>query len=321
MDDKDDKAIADFLMGDEITGFYFLTRADLKSRRDKQGNYLAVDLSDASGQILGHVWDDADTIANEVSAGDVVKIQGSVQSYQGRKQIAISKMRKAYKTDNVDMSRLVASVGRKADNLWREFTKFATSLVNPFLRSLLRKFTEDEEFRVGFCKSPGSKDYHHSYIGGLLEHTVSVTKICEKASSIYSDVDGELLIAAALLHDIGKTRAYQQGPTFDYTDAGRLLGSTAIGIEMLQKKILEIAAFPADLAMRVQHIILSCEEHDKHTSAVAPMTAEAILLHLADQLDCMQNLFARVKKREHKDDEKWSHYIKSLDRYFYFGKK
>ncbi|MFQ5630846.1 MAG: 3'-5' exoribonuclease YhaM family protein [bacterium] len=315
------KAIVDFLMGDEIIGFYYLTRADLKSRRDKQGHYLAVDLSDASGQIPGHVWEDADTVANEVTTGDVVKVRGSVQSYQGRKQIAISRMRKVNEADNVDMSRLVASVGRKADNLWREYTKLATSVVNPFLRSLLRKFTEDEEFRVNFCKSPGSKGHHHSYLGGLLEHTVSVAKICERISGLYSDTDSDLLLAVALLYDIGKIETYEQGPTFDYTDKGRLLGSTAIGIEMLQKKIQEISAFPGDLAMQVQHIILSHKEHDENTPAVVPMTAEAIILHFADQLDCVQNLFVRSKKRDHKDDVEWSQYIKSLGRHFYFGKK
>jgi 3'-5' exoribonuclease len=309
----EEKAIADFLMGDEITGFYYITRADLKSRRDKQGNYLAVDLSDATGQIPGHVWENADAVAKEISAGDVAKVQGNVHSYQGKKQMTISRMRKASESDDVEMSRLVASVGRKVDTLWREYVNFANSVVNPFLRSLLRKFIEDEDFRINVCKSPGSKDFHHQYLGGLLEHTINVTKLCEKTSTVYTDIDVDLLLTAALLHDVGKIKSFQQGPTFEFTEEGRMLGPKIITIQMIVKKMQEIAAFPEDLAMKLQHIILRTVENNRKSNPAAPMMSEAIILYSADRLDCMQNILLRAKKREHKGEVNWEQYLKIIE--------
>lgn len=311
------KSIADFLMGDEITGFYYVTRADLKSRRDKQGNYLAIDLSDATGQILGHVWENAEAVAKEINAGDVAKVQGNVHSYQSKKQINISGIRKVTESDDVDMSRLIASVGRKADALWREYVKFATSVVNPFLRSLLRKFTEDEDFRINFCKSPGSKDFHHQYLGGLLEHTINVTKLCEKTSSVYTDIDVDLLITAALLHDVGKIKSFQQGPTFELTDDGRMLGPKIITIQMILKKMQEIAAFPEDFAMKLQHILLSTDEDNRKSNPAASLMTEAIILHSSDRLDCLQNIFSRIQKRESKGEMNWEKYTKTIEQYFY----
>lgn len=313
------KPIVEFLMGDEITGFYYLNRADLKSRRDKQGTFLALDLSDASGHIAAHVWEDADTVAKSIRAGDVVKLQGNVQSFQGRKQLVIQRIRPVNTQDEVDMSRIIASIGKKVDQLWREYARLATSVVNPFLRSLLRKFTEDEDFREKFCQAPANRNAHHSYLGGLLEHSVAVCKLCEKMSGVYEEIDADLLITAALLHDVGKVHAFQTGPSFDLTDSGKLLGSTVIGLQILQQRIADIPAFPAELTLKLQHLLLSPQPAKKESPVVEAMTAEAIILHHADQLDCVQNLFQRARKRDKKAGELWSHVIKSLDRQFYLG--
>ncbi|RMD98094.1 MAG: HD domain-containing protein [Calditrichaeota bacterium] len=317
----DSKPIADFHMGDEVTGFYVLRRADLKSRRDNQGHYLAIDLSDATGHISANVWENADKLAQELTLGEVVKIQGVVQSYQGQKRVSIKKIRKARPDDSIDMSLLVPAVEGEVSKLWREYTELASSLVNPFLKSLLRKFTEDEAFRTSFCEAPGGKMWHHGYLGGLLEHTIGVTKICEKLSSLYPEIDKDLLIAAALLHDIGKIKSYQHGPTFEYTDEGRLLGHIVIGNQMVVDKIREIPAFPAELSKRLQHLILSHQGKLEQASPVVPMTAEAFLLYYADEIDSKLNAFYRIKKREHKEETRWSSFIRLLGQFFYFGDK
>ncbi len=315
------KPIADFHMGDEVTGFYVLRRADLKSRRDNQGYYLAVDISDATGHIAGNVWENAERLAKELSPGDIVKIQGQVQSYQGQKRISIQRMRKAREADAVDMSLLVPAVDEEIPQLWNEFLRLASEVVNPFLKSLLRKFTENETFRKSFCDAPGGKMWHHGYRGGLLEHTVGVARICEKLASLYSEIDRDLLLTAALLHDIGKIESYQHGPTFDYTDEGRLLGHIVIGNQMVLDRIREISTFPEELSKRLQHLILSHQGRLEQASPVVPMMAEAFLLYYADEIDSKLNAFYRIKKREHKDDTRWSSYVRLLDQFFYFGDK
>ncbi len=315
------KPIADFHMGDEVTGYYILRRADLKARRDNQGYYLAVDLSDASGHISGNVWENAEKLSQEVASGDVVKIKGQVQSYQGRKRISIQKMRKADETDDVDMRLLVPAAETDTKRLWEELLQLADTVVNPFLKSLLRKFTEDEEFRASFCEAPGGKMWHHGYLGGLLEHTVAVTRICDRIAGIYPELDRDLLIAAAILHDVGKIASYQHGPTFEYTDHGRLLGHIVIGNQMVVDRIREIAAFPEELSKRLQHLILSHQGKLEQASPVVPMTAEAFVLYYADEIDSKLNAFYRIKRREHKDDARWSSFVRLLNQYFYFGDK
>ncbi len=315
------KPIADFHMGDEVIGFYVLRRADLKARRDNQGYYLAVDISDATGHIAGNVWDNAEKVAQELAPGDVVKIKGQVQSYQGQKRISIQKIRKADETDEVDMALLVPAVEGEVDKLWKEYSELAASVVNPFLKSLLRKFVENETFREAFCESPGGKMWHHGYLGGLLEHTVGVARVCDRLAGLYPEIDRDLLITAALLHDIGKMRSYRHGPTFDYTDEGRLLGHVVIGNQMVLDKIREIPAFPEELSKRLQHLILSHQGKLEQASPVVPMTAEAFLLYYADEIDSKLNAFYRIKKREHKDDARWSSFVRLLGQYFYFGDK
>ncbi len=313
------KPIADFHIGDEITGFYVLRRADLKSRRDNKGHYLAVDISDATGHISGNVWEHADRIANTVQAGDVVKIRAQVQSYQGNKQLSIQRLRKADERDDIDMKYLVPTVKEDIQALWKEYTGLAGSLVNPFLRSLLRKFIDDPEFEADFCETPGGKMWHHGYRGGLLEHTVGVTKICKALAPLYPEVDRDLLIAAALLHDIGKIRSYSHGPTFDYTDEGRLLGHIVIGNQMVLERIADISAFPEELSTSLQHLILSHQGKLEQASPVVPMTAEGFILYYADEIDSKLNAYYRIKYREHKDDVRWSSYVRLLNQFFYFG--
>lgn len=316
----DTKPIGEFLMGDEITGFYYLARADLKSRRDRQGHYLAVDLSDASGEIIGHVWENAEQLAKEIAAGDVVKIQGSVQSFQGRKQLSIAKIRKTKPADDVDMSLLVAAVDDGEEKLWREYTRLAGTVVNPFLRSLLRKFVEDENFRQAFARSPGGASGQQSYLGGLIKHTLSVTKICENIAGLYADIDRDLLVSAALVHAVGKAQSFTQGPRVEMTDAGRLIGPVVLSWQMVQAKLREIPAFPAEIALRLQHLLLAqrgrIEGHQP-----APQTPEAYVLSHAIRLDTIIDTYARAKTREHRDNVKWSQPIRFLDQQFYFGEK
>lgn len=317
----DTKPIADFLMGDEITGFFYLSRIDLKSRRDRQGQYVSLDLADASGQILGHVWDHADAVARELTAGDIVKVKGSVQSYQGRKQLSISRIRKATADDEIDMENLIPSVGEKAETLWREYSRLAGDVVNPFLRSLLRKFIDDETFRIAFCKAPASSGTHHCYIGGLLEHSVSVARDCERLSQQHTGVDRDLVLAAALLHDIGKSRAYETGPRFEFTEEGRLLGSAALGVQLLLQKCQEIAAFPPELVARLQHLMMCVYDAEVGTENMPPKTAEALLLYHVDRLDSLLNLYFHMKKRVQRDQAKWNPQVPRVEYQFYFGEK
>lgn len=163
--------------------------------------------------------------------------------------------------------------------------------------------------------------WHHGYRGGLLEHTIGVAKICEKLCPLYKEIDQDTLLAAALLHDIGKIKTYEHGPTFEYTDEGRLLGHIVMGNQIIVDKIKKIPAFPDELSNKLQHLVLSHQGKLEQASPVVPMTAEAFILYYADEIDSKLNAFYRIKHREHKDGAKWSSYVRLLGQFFYFGEK
>ncbi len=317
------KPIMDLVLGEHFTGFFVVRRKEIKKKKNGDP-YLTLDLADASGHLDAVWWEFqpdlfGKTEADSVEVGDVVKVAGHVEEYQGVRQIRVEKIRRVKPEDQVDLAKLIPVVEGDRQVLWQNFRKMIDSVVNPYLLSLLRRVFDDETFAKKFIDAPGGKLWHHNYLGGLMEHTLNIATICDRVAKIYPAVDRDLLVAAALVHDIGKVDSYTIGPNFDFTDAGRLLGHIVIGSQMVAAKISEFPEFPGELAMKLQHLILSHQGKLEQASPVEPMTREGFILYYADEIDSKLNAIERINKDERPRGAKWSKFVNLLGRYLYLG--
>jgi 3'-5' exoribonuclease len=312
------KQIDELLLGETFTSFFILQRKDI--RRTHSGvPYLAMDFGDATGQIEARLWDEAEKTAGAIEVGQVVKVQGTVEEYKEKKQIKVEKIRAATEQDEYVLDKLIPSTDADREQLWQQFEKMVHSVAHPFLLSLLRKFFDDPEFVKSFSSAPAAKQWHHGYLGGLLEHTLGVATICDRLAKLYPAVDRDLLVTAALLHDVGKVDSYLHGPSFEYTDAGRLMGHIVLGSQMIAEKIRSFPQFPEELALRLQHLILSHQGMLEQASPVLPMMREAFVLYYADEIDSKLNAFEQIYRQE--KGARWSKFVNLLGRYFYLGEK
>ncbi len=314
-----DKLIKDLKAGDQIISFFVIRKKEIKTRRESNETYLSIELGDATGRINGTLWDRVQEIFNLVELGDIVKVKGKVIHFRDRLHLTIEKIRKAEAHDEVDLRQLVPVVEKDRNQMLAYMDDLIRSVSNPYLNQLLTDIFHDEQIREAFYNAPGGKLWHHNYIGGLLEHTLSVTDIALRVGELYPGINRDLLLTAGLLHDIGKISSYTYQTLIDFTDEGRLLGHIVIGANLVQEKIKGIPGFPKSLANELLHLILSHQGKLEQASPVVPMTLEAIILYYADELDSKANAFLRIAKKEKRPGTKWSSYINLLNRYLYFG--
>ena len=310
------KTLKDWLLGEHVTTFAVLQRKERKQKKNGEP-FLAMEVSDVSARVTAVMWENVDSAVAEV--GQIIKVAGTLEEYQGQRQLKIDKIRAAREDDQVDLATLIPATPKDRGMLWQQYQNFINSLAQPHLLSLLRRIFAEEDFVKAFCDTPGGKKWHHAYLGGLLEHTVNIATICDRLAKIYPQVDRDVLMAAALLHDIGKVDSYTRGPSFEYTDAGRLLGHIVIGAQLVAEKIRQFPEFPATLALRLQHLILSHQGTLENASPVVPMTPEGFLLYYADEIDSKMNAILRISEKEGGEGKRWSEYVNLLGRYLYLG--
>jgi 3'-5' exoribonuclease len=200
-----------------------------------------------------------------------------------------------------------------------QLDELVESIKNNYLAQLLNNIFQDQQVRKDFITAPAGKLWHHNYIGGLLQHSLAVALTCDAVQARYQYIDRDLLITAALLHDIGKIRELQTNGFIDYSDEGRLTGHIVLGAHIVKKKIAEITDFPANLAVKLEHLILSHQGKLEHGSPVLPMMIEAIMLYYADELDSKANAFERIIAKEKGNKSNWSGYINLIERFVYVG--
>jgi len=269
------------LTGKELTGFYLVMEKEL--REGKAGYYLRLKLQDRSGSISANIWTNAEKEAENFDEGDIIKIKGSVVSYKGQTQLTIQKVRYADHSE-YHIEDFLSRSKKDPDFLSQELFRFIDSVENQYLKQLLKSIFEDKDFFSQFYLSPAAKSWHHNFIHGLLEHTVSVAQLCDFLCVQYP-VNRDLLITGALLHDSSKVIEYNNKPNIDFTDLGRLVGHLSLADEMVCKKAGLINLFPSDLLMHVRHLILAHHGEYEKASVRLPQTLEALVLHLADNLD------------------------------------
>ena len=280
------------LENQSMTGFFAVAAKQVRSKKDGT-TYFALTLADSTGQIESRMWETAE--AGEFAAGDIVKLRGQVCRYQEKLQINVERIRKA-NAGEFDLGDFVPKTEHNVEELWAELNGYVESFTDAPLKALLRSFLDDAEIASALKEAPAAKSMHHAWIGGLLEHVVSLLGICDLAAKHYA-VHRDLLLTGVVLHDIGKLQELRWGTSFDYTLEGQLLGHITIGLGMIERKMDALPDFPPSLRVLVSHLVLSHHGRYEFGSPKLPMIPEAVLLHYLDDMDAkmqtIQNEFAR----------------------------
>ena len=303
-------------VGDKVERIMVVAK---KVRRDfTGGKFLLFQFSDMEGILKGVLWEPTDDIDRGVKADDVVRVSGEIQEYQGSMQLRISSIEKVSEGE-YDPSLFLPASNRPVDELYDGLLKIIAGVNDENLRGLLQAIFEDEGFKKSFVRAPAAKGWHHSYIGGLVEHTYDMAQFALKAGEIYPDVDNDLLLAGVLLHDIGKIEELSVTNHIDYSDSGRLLGHITLGVEFLDEYFRGIEGFPRELGVKLKHMIVSHHGLLENGSPIVPMTVEALLLHYIDNLDAQVRGVNQVLEKSTGRSGSWTEYVRLLDRYIYRG--
>ncbi|HVW77075.1 MAG TPA: HD domain-containing protein [Alloacidobacterium sp.] len=310
-----DLFIADFgkFENQVVTGFFSVATKQVRTRRDG-APYFALTLCDCTGQIECRMWEIDE--AQEFAAGEVVKVRGQISRYQDKLQLTLEKIRRA-EANEYDLGDFVPKTSRDVEELWAELNGYVASFNNAHLQGLLRAFLDDPEIAAALKSAPAAKSMHHAWIGGLLEHIVSLLGIADLATRHYTDVNRDLLLTGVVLHDIGKLQELRWGTSFDYSLEGQLIGHISIGVGMVEKKLAGLPDFPDNLRLLVQHMILSHHGKYEFGSPKLPMTPEALVLHYLDDMDAkiqtMRSEFARAAAQGRAPGQV-TEWVRSMDR-------
>lgn len=257
--------------------------ASLDQTTDRNGSpYLKMTLRDKTGDIEGRYWHVPEGVAERIRPGFGVLVSGQVTEYKGLIQIGVNDIRPGELDDPEDF---LPVARRPREEMIEELQKLVNSIKNPYLKALFKEVFGDSEFQQQFFVAAAAKTYHHACVGGLLEHSLDVTRLVLTEARRYPEIDRDLAATVALLHDIGKVESYSFGGDFEMTDPGKLLGHIYIGAVRLERAIDRIEGFPAELKLRILHAILAHHGDLDKGSPVTPRTPEAIALHYADNLD------------------------------------
>lgn len=288
------KYIESFREGEGINDIY-LVRSK-KSDITKTGKpYDKLVLSDRTGSVDAMIWDPNSAGIDDFDALDYVCVNAVVNNYQGANQLNIKRVRKCSEGE-YDPSDYLPVSEKNIDEMWASLTAYIDGIGNRYLKQLLDAFFGDAEFAAKFKKSSAAKAVHHGFVGGLLEHTLSVTNMCDYYSKAYPMLNRDLLLTAAMLHDIGKTRELSDFPQNDYTDEGQLLGHIVIGAHMAMEKMDAIEGFPQKLYSEVTHCILAHHGEYEFGSPKKPAIMEAVALHFADNTDAKMETMKEIFK-------------------------
>ena len=304
--------------GDRLDDFFVVKTARLAETRAGKP-YLILEVVDRSGEIGGPIWDQVEELQGVCQVGQFVHLSGQVSSYQNKLQLKIDAAR-AVDRNEVDLADFVLVCDQDREALARDLQALVTSVKNPFLKKLLQVFFKKDPLWQRFQDAPAAKGIHHAYLGGLLEHSLSVARIADSLATHYSGVDRSLLLAGALLHDIGKVEELvMEVAVIDYTPQGRLKGHLVMGSEMVAEAAAHIKDFPPELLTQLQHLILSHHGRQEFGSPTVPMTVEAFLLSFVDDLDAKMNLMEQLRKKMKVPGLQWTEYQRPLERYLYLG--
>ncbi len=301
-----------------ITSIFIVRDKEIRQQKNNNQDYLRLTLGDRSGSVAALSFQDSDKNWHTFSQGDYVLIRGVVKEYAGRPQIKLTRVQ-VLPEDGVDSRDFLPSSGRDADEMYEELLGWVRGVTDPQIKHLLETIFGDEEIASRFRMAPAAKTMHHAYIGGLLSHTLSVIGLCHRVAGHYGPpaVNRDLLLAGAMLHDLGKAWELDWHRGFDYTDSGRLLGHIVEESFLVDRYIREIDGFPEELRMQLLHIVLSHHGTYEFGSPRRPKTVEALILHYVDDLDSKCQAMQDLIEAEAGQKGNWTSFNRNLGRYLY----
>jgi 3'-5' exoribonuclease len=290
--------LANFDEGKLFDGFFLVLAKQHRTTKTNKP-YLNLILGDKTGQLEGRVWELGDPrIAKDFDRGDIVKARGSASRFDDRMQMKIDQLRLA-QANEVDKMDMLPSTSCDVADLWRQLLGFVESFTNPHLKLLLTTVLDDPALALAYREAPAAKQLHHAWLGGLLEHVISLCKLADHVAPHYPLIDRDLLLTGVILHDIGKVRELSWEIGFEYTIEGMLLGHIQIGAALAERTMDSLPAFPPKLKTLVLHMILSHHGKLEFGSPKLPMIPEALVLNFIDDLDAkMQAVSSEFEKSE-----------------------
>lgn len=302
---------------DRIDDTFLATKKEMGMSKSGKP-YLAIKLMDKTGELEARVWDEAESCSKNFERNDFVKVRGYALAYQGGLQLNISEIARVDE-DKVAISEFLPASARDPDEMMAELESIVAGIRDNSIKKLLILFLEDAKIKNLLKLAPAAKSMHHPYLGGLLEHILSLCRLIDGVTKHYRNINKDLLLAGAILHDIGKIYELKFERAFDYSDEGRLLGHITIGIEMIDKKSERIPGFPEETAMLLKHMLLSHHGYLEFGSPKRPKTVEAVILYYLDDMDSKVQSMQTLIEKERETPSNWTSYHKLYERYIYKG--
>jgi 3'-5' exoribonuclease len=291
---------------------HFLMIRKIEVRNTKAGKkFLSMELGDKSGNINSNVWNDTtgfNNIADNGKVGDIIKVAGTIDEFQGVPQIKVNSIKLASPEDDVELQDFLPRSERDPELMVRELLVRIDEISNVHLKELLKNILSGERLQK-FKTAPAGKSWHHGYIHGLIEHTLELIKICDLICDFHMEINRDLLAAGAILHDFGKTEELSFDASFKYSDTGKLIGHIFICASMIEEETKKISDFPEELKNLLIHLVLSHQGKLEYASPVVPKTVEAIALYQADELSAKVNAYIGVIKSDMTTESNWTKFI------------
>ena len=301
------KELSSLSKGDVVDHYLLIKKFDIRLTRQNK-KYLNIELGDKSETLNANIFDNFEDIYDSFRNGEVVKVKGTIDEYQGTKQIRISYLDPVTPADDLSINDFLPTSLRDPSEMKEEFLKRIDSLSDYYLKSLIKTIFSGERLEK-FLTAPAGKSWHHGYIHGLIEHTLEIIKICDLMCDFHSELNRDLLIAGAMMHDFGKTEELKYDSAFEYTDKGKLIGHIVISAMIINEEVKKIKRFPEDLKNCLLHIVLSHQGKLEYASPVVPKTLEAITLYQADELSAKVNAYKNALSTQTKAGSKWTNFI------------
>ncbi len=309
---------ADLELTKTIKSIYIVKSKRLGSFRDREGHFMTLLLGDNTGEVQAILWEGAEEKYPLLAQGDLVLVSGRVREYAGTLQINLDHI-SVYEDKDFDPADFLPVSPYNREEMLQALKQILAGIKNPSLRELLDRFFLDNAWLQAFAMAPAAKKNHQAYLGGLMEHTLKVTEAANKMADVYPQVDKDLLIAGAVLHDIGKIEEYQFQKSIDFTDQGRLLGHIVIGVQKIEEKLQELKGFPDNLRLKLLHIITSHHGNYEWQSPKRPKFLEAAIIHHLDNMDATVDMFSTAAGESYDTKSDWTGWIRGLERFVYKG--
>ncbi len=308
--------VSDLRVEQDVTGTFLIRTVQVREHKSGSGGYLTLMIADRTGEVAAVSWDNTERYRGFAKAGAVVYVRGRSQLWNGALQVTIEHLAPV-EASRVNPADFLPASARPIDVMLRELQAIIATVTHPGLHALLTSVFDQERLR-DFARVPAGINVHHAYLGGLLEHTLEVVKLCQAPMEIHPEINGDLLITAALLHDVCKTEEYRVHTSFEYTDTAGLIGHLVLADGLITQKAAGIPSLPPGLLLELRHILLSHHGKREWQSPQEPKTLEAIALHLADYTSAQLQMYSTAI-RSADGSSHWTSFHKLLERKLYVG--